>query len=207
MCGSEIQSLSYVEVHAYFKSLLFMLCGWAIHANYVQHVVSSYNYLIVSSSLFWCCAVMCGLPYLSVSGIKDVLLVGGISFFFYLLFMSYAYRTCNYSLLLCCPSSLESLTFLEGGFIMLSYVVYLLTSCYFYELLGLRLEFRGLSVFILFLLPVMLLGLLITLVSSVDYFYKTKRFYLRSYVFGHFLKSGQLSKDWFIFILFIFFYL
>ena len=207
MCGSEVQSLSYVEAHAYFKSLLFMLCRWAIHANYVQHVVSSYNYFIIGSSLFWCCAVMCGLPYFSVSGIKDVLLVGGISLFFYVLFMSYAFRTYNYSLLLCVPSSFESLIFLEGGFIMLSYVIYLFMSCYVYELLGLGFEFRRIPVFFIFCIPLLLLSLLITLVSSVDYFYKIKRFFLRSYVFRHFLKSGQLSKDWFIFICLILFYL
>jgi len=61
--GSESQSLSYVEVHAYFKSLLFMLCRWAIHSNYVQHVISNYNYLILGSVVFWCSCVMCGLPF------------------------------------------------------------------------------------------------------------------------------------------------
>merc|ERR1712012_1285734 len=82
---SECQSLSYVEVHAYFKSLLFMLCGWAIHANYVQYVISSYNYLLLGSSVFWCSCVMCGLPFFSVAGIKDVLLLGGCFIFFYYL--------------------------------------------------------------------------------------------------------------------------
>merc|ERR1719477_477540 len=91
--GSERQSLSYVEVHAYFKSLLFMLCGWAIHSNYVQYVVSSYNYLLLGSSVFWCSCVMCGLPFFSVARVKDVLLLGGCFIVFYLIFMAYAYRT------------------------------------------------------------------------------------------------------------------
>ena len=207
MCGSELQSLSYIEVHAYFKSLLFMLCGWVIHANYVQHVISSYNYSLIGSSVFWCCAVMCGLPYLSVSRIKDVLLVGRISFLFYFVFMCYAVRTYCYSLLLCVPKSFDSLLFLERGFIIISYMSYLLLNCYVYELLGLRFELRGLSVFLLFTLPLVIVSSTIGLASSVDFFYKTKRNYLRSYVFRFFLKSGQLSKDWFIFMSLILLYL
>ena len=89
--GSECQSLSYVEVHAYFKSLLFMLCRWAIHSNYVQYLISNYNYLILGSVVFWCSCVMCGLPFFSVAGIKDVLLIRRCFIVFYLVFIVYAY--------------------------------------------------------------------------------------------------------------------
>ena len=207
LCGSELQSLSYIEVHAYFKSSLFMLCGWVIHANYVQHVVSSYNYSLIGSSVFWCCAVMCGLPYLSVSRIKDVLLIGGVSFLYYFVFMCYAARTYCYSLLLCAPKSFGSLLFLERGFIIFSYMTYLLFNCYAYELLGLRFELGGLSVVLLFTLPLVFVGSIARLAPSVDFFYKIKRNCLRSYAFRYFLKSGQVSKDWPIFISLIFLYL
>ena len=207
MCGSELQSLSYVEVHAYFKSLLFMLCGWSIHANYTQHVVSSYNYLIIGSSIFWCCAVMCGLPYFSVSRIKDILLIRRVSSFFYLIFMSYAFRTFSYSLLLGLPNSREPLTFLERRFIMFYYLIYLNFSCYVCELLRLRIELGGLPVFLLFILPILFAGILMTLVSSIDYFYKFKRTSIRAYVFGYFLKSGLISKKWFLFVFFFLVYL
>merc|ERR1712131_347197 len=170
MCGSESQSLSYVEVHAYFKSLLFMLCGWSIHANYTQNVLSSYNYLIIGSSLFWCCSVLC-----------------------YLVFMSYAFRTFSYSLLLSLPNSREPLTFLERRFIMVYYLLYLNLSCYVCELSGLRAELGGLSVLLLFLFPILFAGLVATLVSSIDCFYKFKRTSVRAYAFGYFLKSGLIS--------------
>lgn len=207
MCGSELQSLCYIEIHAYFKSLLFMLCGWIIHANYIQHVISGYNYSLISSSLFWCCAVMCGLPYFSVSRIKDVLLIGGVSFSFYSLFMCYAARTFCYSLLLCIPKSLEPLLFLERGFIIFSYILYLSLNCYVYSLLGYRFELGGLSIFLLFILPLVFISFVFGLSSSVDYFYKMKSNHLRSYVFRYFLKSGQISKDWAIFVFVLFFYL
>merc|ERR1711873_331455 len=82
------------------KSLLFMLCRWAIHSNYVQYLISNYNYLVLGSSVFWCSCVMCGLPFFSVARIKDVLLIRSCFIVFYLIFIVYAYRTFYYSLLL-----------------------------------------------------------------------------------------------------------
>merc|ERR1712157_683161 len=104
---------SYVEVHAYFKSLLFMLCRWAIHSNYVQYLISNYNYLVLGSSVFWCSCVMCGLPFFSVARIKDVLLIRSCFIVFYLIFIVYAYRTFYYSLLLRYARSYSPLLFLD----------------------------------------------------------------------------------------------
>ena len=206
--GSECQSLCYVEVHAYFKSLLFMLCGWAIHSNYVQYVLSGYNYLLLGSSVFCCSCVMCGLPFFSVAGIKDILLIGCFSVYFYLLFVLYAYRTFYYSLLLSAPRFLESLVFLEGRHIFSYYVIYLILNFYLIDLFGFRQEIRGLLVLLVFLLP-----LLITffigghLVSSVDFYYRIKSFGLRLRIFNSFLNSGFLIKDWSLFLILIVLYL
>jgi len=89
--GSECQSLFYVEVHALFKSLLFMLCGWVIHANYVQFVLSFYNYCAIRGAVLLSTVVMCGLPFFSVAGIKDVFLIGSLALFFVFSFLHYAF--------------------------------------------------------------------------------------------------------------------
>ena len=88
---SETQSLFYVEAHALFKSLLFMLCGWIIHANYVQFVLSFYNYYSVAGIVFLGRAIMCGAAFFSVAGIKDVFLIGSLALFFIFSFLHYAF--------------------------------------------------------------------------------------------------------------------
>jgi len=205
--GSECQSLSYVEVHAYFKSLLFMLCGWAIHANYVQYVISSYNYLLLGSSVFWCSCVMCGLPFFSVAGIKDVLLLGGCFIFFYLVFMAYAYRTFYYSILLTRPRFYSSLLFLEGGHIFTYYLVYLVFNLYVAEVFRYGFELGRILVLFIFLLPLFFSFLMIgSLNSSVDFYYSIKSFGLRLYVFSSLLSYRMALKDWSLFFLLLFLY-
>lgn len=206
--GSESQSLSYVEVHAYFKSLLFMLCGWAIHSNYVQYVASSYNYLLLGSSVFWCSCVMCGLPFFSVAGIKDVLLIGGAFVLFYLVFVVYAYRTFFYSVLLGLPRFYESLVFSEGRHIFSYYLIYLLFNVYLVDIFGYGLELRGLPVFLVLLLPVFLrVCLSASLVSSVDFYYGLKSSGLRLYIFSNLSSYGLVIKDWSVFLFLVFIYL
>ena len=131
-----------------------MLCGWAIHSNYVQYVASSYNYLLLGSSVFWCSCVMCGLPFFSVAGIKDVLLIRGAFVLFYLVFVVYAYRTFFYSVLLGLPRFYESLVFSEGGHIFSYYLIYLLFNVYLVDIFGYGLELGGLPVFLVLLLPI-----------------------------------------------------
>ena len=156
MYGSTLMSLYYIEVHAFFKSLLFMLCGWLIHANYVQHVVSRYNYQFLRSSVFWCCRFMCRLPFYSVARVKDMLLIGSVSLFPYCVFLIYAYRTFNYSVLLRSPVSASSLNFLESGHILVMYAFYILMSVYVCEIPSLGAELRRIGVFTLLCLVVLL---------------------------------------------------
>jgi len=204
---SECQSLSYVEVHAYFKSLLFMLCGWAIHANYVQYVISSYNYLLLGSSVFWCSCVMCRLPFFSVARVKDVLLLRRCFIFFYLIFMAYAYWTFYYSILLTRPRFYSSLLFLEGRHIFTYYLVYLIFNLYVAEVFRYGFELRGILVLFIFLLPLLFSFLLIrSLNSSVDFYYSVKTFGLRLYVFSSLFSYRMAIKDWSLFFLLLFLY-
>lgn len=205
--GSECQSLSYVEVHAYFKSLLFMLCRWAIHSNYVQYLMSNYNYLVLGSTVFWCSCVMCGLPFFSVAGIKDVLLIRSCFIVFYQVFIVYAYRTFYYSLLLGYTRSFNPLFFLEGGHIFSYYLIYSVVNVYVYEIFRYRTELRRLLVFLIFLVPVSIAFLLFgSLNSSVDFYYLLKSAGLRLYVFSSIVSCGLVLKDWTIVLILLFLY-
>jgi len=199
---SECQSLSYVEVHAYFKSLLFMLCRWAIHSNYVQYLISNYNYLILGSVVFWCSCVMCGLPFFSVARIKDVLLIRGCFIVFYLVFIVYAYRTFYYSLLLRYARAFNPLFFLEGGHIFSYYLFYSAINIYVYEIFRYGVELGGLLVFFIFLVPLLVAFLIFgSLNSSVDFYYLLKSSGLRLYVFSSAISYGLVLKDWSIFLI------
>merc|ERR1711915_875584 len=166
--GSECQSLSYVEVHAYFKSLLF-----------------------------WCSCVMCRLPFFSVAGIKDVLLLRGCFIFFYLIFMVYAYRTFYYSILLTRPRFYSSLLFLEGRHIFTYYLVYLVFNLYVAEVFRYGFELGRILVLFIFLLPLIFSFLLAgSLNSSVDFYYSAKSSGLRLYVFSSLLSYRMAIKDW-----------
>merc|ERR1711894_647049 len=138
------------------------------------------NYLILNSSVFWCSCVMCGLPFFSVAGIKDVLLIGGCFIIFYLAFIIYAYRTFYYSLLLGYARSYNSLFFLEGR-----------------QIFRYGLDLRRFLVFFVFLLPVLFSFLVFgSLDSSVDFYYLFKSFRARLYVFSGFFSYGLVLKDW-----------
>ena len=208
MMGSESQSLSYVEVHAYFKSLLFMLCGWMIHSNYVQYSVSNYNFCYLSSSVFWCCCVMCGLPFFSVARIKDVLLIRSLGIRFYVVFISYAYRTLSYSFLLGRSRFLEPLNFSEARHIVSIYLIYLCLNSYVAEISSFRVEFRRSGVFLLLFIPIawsILLFVFIT--TSVDFYYKLKISSWRVYNFKTISQNNFLKKSNFIVVFIILLYL
>lgn len=208
MMRSESQSLSYVEVHAYFKSLLFMLCGWMIHSNYVQYVGSSYNLCYLSSSVFWCCCVMCGLPFFSVARIKDVLLIRSCFIVFYLIFIVYAYRTFYYSLLLRYARSYSPLLFLESRHIFSYYLVYASFNIYIYEIFGYRAELGRFLVFLVLLSPVLLSFLFFgSLNSSVDFYYSSKSLGLRLYLFRSLFSYGLALKDWSMFLILLIFFI
>ena len=201
--GSESQSLSYVEIHAYFKSLLFMLCGWMIHANYVQYVRSSYNYNYLSSCVFWSSFVMCGLPFFSVARVKDVLLIGSLRIRFYSIFICYAYRTVSYSYLLSRPRSIEYLNFIEAGHIVFVYLLYLLLNGYVAEIRSFRVELGRLSILVLLLVPLTwCFYLYLSSIVSIDFYYKLNTVRWRIYSFKTFLQNNFIKKSYFaIFVL------
>ena len=206
--GSECHSLSYVEAHAYFKSLLFMLCRWAIHSNYVQYLISNYNYLVLGSSVFWCSCVMCGLPFFSVARIKDVLLIRSCFIVFYLIFIVYAYRTFYYSLLLRYARSYSPLLFLESRHIFSYYLVYASFNIYIYEIFGYRAELGRFLVFLVLLFPVFLSFLFFgSLNSSVDFYYSSKSLGLRLYLFRSLFSYGLALKDWSMFLVLLIFFI
>ena len=198
MMRSESQSLSYVEVHAYFKSLLFMLCGWMIHSNYVQYVGSSYDLCYLSSSVFWCCCVMCGLPFFSVSRIKDVLLLGSLGIRFYIIFVSYAYRTLSYSFLLRRSRFFDPLNFSEARHIVSIYLIYLCLNRYVAEISSFRIELRGSGIFLLLLFPLIWsLFLFVFISTSIDFYYKLKISSWRVYNFKTISHNNFLKKSYF----------
>merc|ERR1711955_118141 len=120
---------------------------------------------------------MCGLPFFSVAGIKDVLLLGGCFIFFYLVFMAYAYRTFYYSILLTRPRFYSSLLFLEGGHIFTYYLFYLVFNLYVAEVFRYGFELGRILVLFIFLLPLFFFFLMIdSLNSSVDFYYSIKSF-------------------------------
>merc|ERR1712227_1031843 len=153
--------------------------------------------------VFWCGCVMCGLPFFSVAGIKDVLLLGGCFIFFYLVFMAYAYRTFYYSILLTRPRFYSSLLFLEGRHIFTYYLVYLIFNLYVAEVFRYGFELRGILVLFIFLLPFLLIR---SLNSSVDFYYSVKTFGLRLYVFSSLFSYRMAIKDWSLFFLLLFLY-
>merc|ERR1711955_195575 len=146
---------------------------------------------------------MCGLPFFSVAGIKDVLLLGGCFIFFYLVFMAYAYRTFYYSILLTRPRFYSSLLFLEGGHIFTYYLVYLIFNLYVAEVFRYGFELGGILVLFIFLFSFLLIR---SLNSSVDFYYSVKTFGLRLYVFSSLLSHRMAIKDWSLFFLLLFLY-
>jgi len=181
---SESQSLFYVEAHALFKSLLFMLCGWMIHANYVQFVLSFYNYYTIGGAVVLGRAVMCRIPFLSVARVKDVFLVGTLGLFFVVSFLHYAFRTVMYSSRLLRPHSGEPLGFMEGGTIVSLYLAYLILNYFVVELFGTRVELGGLCFFLVPLFIVLSIAHVCLSRPSVDFYYKVGSLGHMSHVFG-----------------------
>ena len=87
----------YVIVHACFKSLMFMVCRWCIHANFSQALSDSSNYRLLSGTLL-CCFCMAGLVFLRVSVIKDPILVGLVMRLRVVVFTVYVVATLEYCL-------------------------------------------------------------------------------------------------------------
>ena len=142
---SELRGSNYILVHAFFKSLLFMSCGWLIHANFSQFVKSNYNYSLISRCIFFLCFVMCGLPFFSVARIKDVVLFSPLSGFFFIIFFVYAGTTILYSKKLSSIVSKEHIIISEVGSIILIYCIYFILNffCFSNILFVSNLTFRN----------------------------------------------------------------
>merc|ERR1712035_223229 len=68
--GSMSHTISYVYVHAFFKSLIFIVCRVIIHAikmQLIREITIKSNKIL----LFFGCVIIIRFPFLSVSVIKD----------------------------------------------------------------------------------------------------------------------------------------
>ena len=93
--GGSRLGLLYVIIHACFKSLMFMVCGWCIHANFSQSLGDMSNYRLMSSTAL-CCFCMARLVFLRVAVIKDPILIGVILRSVVALFIVYVVATLEY---------------------------------------------------------------------------------------------------------------
>ena len=116
LLGGGHVAVLYVFVHAYFKSLMFMICGYHIHATNTQGIVNSNNTVLMVGSLV-CLATMSGYPFFNVAKIKDQFLFvrGWESFLFVHVFILYAWATVVYSMRLSTLRAANLVLFSVGG--------------------------------------------------------------------------------------------
>jgi len=91
-------TMSYVYVHAFFKSLIFIVCRIIIHAIKVQLI----REMTIKSNkvlMFFRCVIMIRFPFLSVSIIKDRFILNN-SITIKIFCLVYAYSTISYSMAL-----------------------------------------------------------------------------------------------------------
>ena len=87
----------YVFVHAFFKSLMFMIVGWQIHGSNSQSSSNDNNSYILIPTLL-ALLTMCGLIYFNVAIVKDQIITGSNGQnFLELIFVFYALTTVFYS--------------------------------------------------------------------------------------------------------------
>jgi len=81
-------------------------------------------------------------------------------------------------------------------------------NIYLIEIFRYGIEFRDISVLIIFLLPLVFAYICFrSLIASIDYYYRLKSSGLRSYVFSSLISRGLILKDWSLFLFLIFLYL
>lgn len=112
LLGSAQVAVLYVFIHAYFKSLMFMICRYHIHATNTQSIVNSNNTVLTVGSLI-CLATMSGYPFFNVAKIKDQFLFtrGVDGFLLVHVFLFYAWSTAVYSMRLSTMRSANAVAF------------------------------------------------------------------------------------------------
>lgn len=96
--GSMSHTISYVYVHAFFKSLMFIVCRVIIHAikmQLIREITIKSNKIL----LFFGCVIIIRFPFLSVSVIKDRFILNN-SILIKIFCLIYAYSTISYSMAL-----------------------------------------------------------------------------------------------------------
>lgn len=195
-------SLFYITVHAFFKSLMFMSCGWSIHGNFVQWVSSNYNFIFFRS-FFICVINMLRLFSLSVSLLKDQILLYG-NYFIIFIFIFYASATLYYSLTLLKISSFGKYKFQENDIFIITFLLFSLFNlfCFFFFNIVLKI-----SLFVL-----LFLFLLIYLIKNKIYYFSFLQIidiYYRKMNFSFNLRTFQFSflfltfNNFFLFIILI----
>lgn len=116
LLGGTQVAVVYVFIHAYFKSLMFMICRYHIHGTNTQSIVNSNNTILMVGSLI-CLATMSGYPFFNVAKTKDQFLFTGGSDrpLLVCVFLFYAWSTVAYSIRLSTVRSANVVLFSASG--------------------------------------------------------------------------------------------
>lgn len=148
-------TMSYVYVHAFFKSLIFIVCRIIIHAIKVQ-LIREITIKSNKALIFFRCVIMIGFPFLSVSIIKDrFILNNSISIKVFCLI--YAYSTVAYSISLIMIDRIKGLNVEVWRWlsVLISAQIFIRTSAFY--LIPIRRFFSDMSaIFMLFFAAIMM---------------------------------------------------
>lgn len=148
-------TMSYVYVHAFFKSLIFIVCRIIIHAIKVQ-LIREMTIKSNKALIFFRCVIMIGFPFLSVSIIKDrFILNNSISIKVFCLI--YAYSTVAYSISLIMIDGIKGLNVEVWRWlsVLISAQIFIRTSAFY--LIPIRRFFSDMSaIFVLFFAAIMM---------------------------------------------------
>jgi len=180
--------LLYVIVHACFKSLMFMVCGWCIHANFSQSLRDTSNYRVMGSTVL-CCLCMARLVFLGVAVIKDPILIGLVMGLVVRLFTIYVVATLEYCVELVSVSVRQFKYFSDFDIFRIVFVGCSLTSIWGFSMVVVVWPFSA-------VLVVFLVGLIKRLlVVELDMYFKFVVRGVRSKVVGSLpTKNGSLRR-------------
>jgi len=141
-------TISYVYVHAFFKSLMFIVCRIIIHAIKVQ-LMGEMSIKSNKVLIFFRCIIIIRFPFLSVSIIKDRFILNN-SITIKIFCVLYAYSTISYSIALIMIDRIKGLNVEVWRWLsaIMSIQIFIRTSVFY--LIPLRTFFS--DIFIIFLL-------------------------------------------------------